>query len=80
MIQVTPEGDVVWEYINPVMSSVPEGAEPDEVFKRTMTDRDDNRIFTAHWIAPDHPGLAGRDLTPLGKITDIMLSTSDEFR
>ena len=26
----------------------------------------------AHWIAPDHPGLAGRDLTPLGKITDIM--------
>ena len=73
VFQVTPEGEVVWEYINPVMSNVPEGAAPGDVFKRIMTDKDDNRIFTAHWIAPDHPGLAGRDLTPLGKVTDIML-------
>lgn len=73
VFQVTPEGEVVWEYINPVMSSVPDGAVPSEVFRKDMTDKDDNRIFTAHWIAPDHPGLAGRDLTPIGKITDIML-------
>lgn len=40
---------------------------------KVMTDKDYNRIFTAHWIAPDHPGLAGRDLAPIGNITDIML-------
>ena len=37
-----------------------------------MSDADDNAIFTAQWIAPDHPGLVGKDLTPQGKITDIM--------
>jgi hypothetical protein len=70
--QVTPDGDVVWEYIVPVMVGLPEGATPHQVFKKTMSDADDNSIFTATWIAPDHPGLVGKDLTPQGKITDIM--------
>jgi hypothetical protein len=72
VFQVTPDGDVVWEYIVPVMTGLPEGATPDQVFRKTMSDTDDNSIFTAHWIAPDHPGLVGKDLTPQGKITDIM--------
>ena len=72
VFQVTADGDVVWEYIVPVMASLPEGATPDQVFRKTMSDADDNAIFTAHWIAPDHPGLVGKDLTPQGKITDIM--------
>ena len=37
-----------------------------------MSDSDNTSIFTAHWIAPDHPGLVGKDVTPQGKITDIM--------
>ena len=75
-----PEGEVVWEYIVPVMAGLEEGATPSEVFKKTMSDKDDNAVFTAHWIAPDHPGLAGRDLTPKGKITDIMLLDRDSTR
>ena len=72
VFQVTPDGDVVWEYIVPVMVGLPEGVTSDQVFRKTMSDSDDNAIFTAHWIAPDHPGLVGKDLTPQGKITDIM--------
>lgn len=72
VFQVTPDGDVVWEYIVPVMVGLAEGSTPDQVFRKTMSDADDNSIFTAHWIAPDHPGLVGKDLTPQGKITDIM--------
>jgi hypothetical protein len=72
VFQVTPDGDVVWEYIVPVMVGLPEGATPYQVFRKTMSDADDNAIFTAQWIAPDHPGLVGKDLTPQGKITDIM--------
>ena len=37
-----------------------------------MSDADDNSVFTAHWISSDHPGLAGKDLTPQGKITDVL--------
>ena len=55
------------------MSSGPDGAVPSDVYMKVMTDKNDNRIFTAHWIAPDHPGLAGRELTPMGTITEIML-------
>ena len=54
------------------MAGLEEDATPSEVFKKTMSDKDDNAVFTAHWIAPDHPGLVGKDLTPMGKITDIM--------
>ena len=60
------------EYIVPVMSGLLEGATPDQVFRKTMSDSDNNSIFTAHWIAPDHPGLVGKDVTPQGKITGIM--------
>ena len=74
IFQVTPEGEVVWEYIVPVMAGLEEDATPSEVFKKTMSDKDDNAVFTARWIAPDHPGLVGKDLTPMGRITDIMLA------
>lgn len=44
LIEVTAEGDVAWEYINPVP-------------KR-------NWVFRARKYPADHPGLAGKDLTP----------------
>ena len=72
IFQVTREGEVVWEYIVPILSGLPEGSAPSDIYKKVMSDADDNSIFTAHWISPDHPGLAGKDLAPQGKITDIM--------
>ena len=40
--------------------------------KKVISDTDHNWTFAAHWYLPDHPGLAGRDLTPKGNITDIL--------
>jgi hypothetical protein len=73
VFQVTPEGEIVWEYIVPIVRWTDEDAELDEIYKTTMSDSDDNSIFTATWIEPDHPGLAGRNLTPIGTITELML-------
>lgn len=66
VVEVDMDGNIVWEWWS--LDHV-----PSDVYMKVMTDKDDNRIFTAHWIAPDHPGLVGRELTPMGTITDIML-------
>jgi hypothetical protein len=51
--EVTPQGDTVWEYRNPFSGDAPNpaGDPPHSVFRATH-------------IPADHPGLAGRDLTP----------------
>ena len=72
VFQVTPDGEVVWEYIVPVLRGPGSGLELDAYYKTVMSDSDDNSIFTARWISPDHPGLAGKDLTPEGPITELM--------
>ena len=69
IFEVTPEGDVVWEYINPVGDRL----ENDRGIYRTMTDRagdEFNSIFKCRRYAPDFPGLNGKDLAPRGKITE----------
>ena len=54
--EVTPEGEIVWEYWTPYAGTSPgnqaQNANPYSVSRATK-------------IAPDHPALAGRDLTPL---------------
>jgi hypothetical protein len=54
LFEVTPQGDVVWEYRNPFSgnASNPSGDPPRSVFRATR-------------IAPDHRALAGRALRPL---------------
>ena len=54
--EVTPEGEIVWEYWAPYAPAV-EGNQ--------VTNANAYSIFRATKIAPDHPALAGRDLTPL---------------
>jgi hypothetical protein len=75
--EVTPAGEEVWRYVNPVVSDtviVPQFSQvPDEGINR-----DANTIFRAHRFGPDHPALAGRDLTPGLTIEDGALSTSIE--
>ena len=68
--EVAPEGEVVWEYINPV------GDRTGDQFGiyTVMTDAAGQRFNAAFRCAryrPDYSGLEGRDLTPLGKITEL---------
>ena len=57
MFEVTPRGEVVWEYINPffLYSEAAGGAGGMEYT---------NATFRCHRYSPDHPALAGRDLDP----------------
>jgi len=50
LFEVTPRGEVVWEWISPFFMQDPQGYA--------------NRIFRAHRYGPDHPALHGRDLDP----------------
>ena len=65
MFQVTPEGVLAWEYINPcsivgvkkiIIDSIP---------------RDFNASGFSVMYPPDHPALKGRNLTPKGTITEL---------
>jgi len=55
--EVTNEGELVWLYVNPVISSGPMYFEdPIQGFE--------NWVFRAYRYSPDYPGFDGRDLTP----------------
>lgn len=64
MFEVTPQGDIVWEYINPVTlyEVLAEIVDNAPMF---------NTAFRAYRYGPDHPALAGRNLTPKGSITSL---------
>jgi hypothetical protein len=63
LFEVTPEGKLAWEYINPVTR---DGAVKTLGDVLPMT----NSLFRAFRLAPDHPALKGRELTPQGTITE----------
>jgi hypothetical protein len=58
--EVTKDGEVVWEYINPVTGS--------GIFKVGGAG---SQSFRVHRYGPDHPALKGKDLTPRGKLTEL---------
>ena len=62
--EVTGEGEVVWEYINPVTA---------DGIVTVLKDGNMsyNSVFRCYRYEPDYPGLAGKGLTPGGVITDI---------
>ena len=55
LFEVTPDKEIVWEYINPYVSRSGVGLDP----MRAL-----NSVFRAHRYGPDHPALQGRDLDP----------------
>ena len=68
--EVTPDGEVVWEYINPVGDRT---GDEYGIYK-IMTDKVGdhfNAVFRIARYAPDYAGLEGRELIPMGKITEI---------
>ena len=64
--EVTPDCELVWEYINPITREF-------GVLK-TIGDMIPmaNSVFRCYRYAADHPALKGKDLTPKGLITDVV--------
>jgi len=78
--EVTRDGEVVWEYINPVtqehgpyerVSDRPGISRVNLRILEVLPDRLPlvNSVWRAHRYTADHPALAGKDLTPKGTIT-----------
>jgi hypothetical protein len=63
LFEVTPEGALAWEYINPVTR---DGAVKVLGDVLPMT----NSVFRAFRCGPDHAAFKGRDLSPGGTITE----------
>jgi outer membrane protein assembly factor BamB len=64
LFEVTPEKEVVWEYINPVIGKSTTNRIEDG------SEKGRNGVFRAHRYGPDYPGLKGRELKPKGQIED----------
>lgn len=62
--EVTKEGEVVWEYINPVTSRGIKSWLDDLGFQAS------NGVFRVHRYGPDYPGLKGKKLKPQGQIAE----------
>jgi len=61
MVEVTPEGRIVWKYKNPVTRLGPQE-------QGHILPFGSNEVFKARKYAPDYPGLAGHRLDPRGPI------------
>ena len=64
IFEVTRDGEVVWEYINPLGRSGLSKVIP-------ASDRGNNSVFRAYRFGPDYPAFNGKDLKPMGKITEM---------
>ncbi|MFN7932191.1 MAG: aryl-sulfate sulfotransferase [Bryobacteraceae bacterium] len=66
LVEVTPAGEIVWQYVNPVERTGPmrQGSTP------SLDDRGHNlnAVFRVRRYPADYVGLMGRDLTPRGAI------------
>jgi hypothetical protein len=65
LLEIAPDGEVVWEYVNPLTNA--------GIVKTLITSEHEN-VFGG-WsplrYLEDFPGLAGKDLSPKGLITDF---------
>ncbi len=64
--EVTPTGQIVWVYINPVINTGPlaqDGTPPLDHRGHQL-----NAAFKIHRYTPAYPGLVGRDLSPSGPL------------
>lgn len=66
LFEVTPQGETVWQYVNPVVRGgiLAQGERPGKDVRGHLF----NAVFKVHRYAPDYPGLKGRDLTTQGVI------------
>ena len=72
-IEVNPEGDVVWKYINPVIDTGPLN-QGDDIPLHQNGKTSKNKVFKTHRYNSSFPGFVGKDLTP----GDYVESWTDE--
>ena len=62
-IEVNPEGEVVWKYINPVIGteSLNQG---DDIPQNPNGKSNENKVFKTHRYNSSFPGFVGKNLTP----------------
>ncbi len=70
LFEVTPDGETVWKYANPVEEAGP-------LVQGDLREPLRFRVFRATRYTPDYPGLEGRDLTPAGPL-EIVLDSDDD--
>ena len=70
IVEVDREGNVVWEYVSPVTAA-------DGIVTTVITSMHTNILggWSPFRYAPHHPGLAGKDLSPKGPITEFHAGT-----
>lgn len=61
LFEVTPEGETVWEYVNPVTSRLLKQGETVPLDHRYHAQ---NAVFKVHRYPVDHPAFKNRDMTP----------------
>ena len=63
LIEVSADGEVVWEFVNPVTTRglIKQGDPPNP---QGIEVRQRNDLFRVRKYSPDHPAFAGRDMTP----------------
>ena len=62
-IEVNPEGEVVWKYINPVIDTGPLN-QGDDIPQNPNGKSNENKVFKTHRYNSSFPGFVGKDLTP----------------
>ncbi|MDQ7798578.1 MAG: aryl-sulfate sulfotransferase [Candidatus Edwardsbacteria bacterium] len=77
-IEVTPDGETVWEYINPVIISGPM-TQGDTIPGIGFFDGKENMVFRIYRYAPDYPGLLGQNLTPQGPIEIYTSGVANDY-
>ncbi len=75
IFEVTPDGETVWKYVNPIEAAGP--LTQGDPIPTNTTAFSGNEVYRAYRYAPDYPGLAGRDLTP-GAPLEIRLDSDDD--
>ena len=62
-IEVNPEGEVVWKYINPVIDTGPLN-QGDDIPQNQNGKSNENKVFKTHRYNSSFPGFVGKNLTP----------------
>jgi len=65
IFEVTREGELVWDYINPVTKEYGILEYVPDCYPMT------NSVFRAYRYGPDHPAFQGKDMTPRSTITSL---------
>ena len=68
--EVTPTGEVVWEYINPIAFDGPTTKLDDSMAIRSLNATgSENQVFKAYKYPMKHPGLKDKNMYPRGTLT-----------